>query len=206
MTSLLAAQDTTPDRTVEARRWLQALEGARFGVWDLDPVLELVHYSPQWKVRLGFPRIHEPDSTGFWRCRVHPDDLQPMQGALRSHLDGYASSYEMRFRLRSNGSGYRTVLSRGRAVARDACGSATRMVGTMVDLTGRAVTAAPHGLATEDPGEAIESARLPLHAAIGIAGAPAGLGASTVVDEAHQLIGLVSDLLDQALRESRATP
>jgi hypothetical protein len=204
--SLPAAQATTPDRSAEARRWLQALESARFGVWDLDPLLELVHYSPQWKLRLGFPRIHEPDSTGFWRCRVHPDDLEPMQGALRSHLDGYASSYEMRFRLRSNGSGYRTVLSRGRAVGRDAAGNATRMVGTMVDLTGRPVAAAPHGLAAEDPGEAIEPARLPLHAAIGLAAVPAGLGAPAAVEEAHQLVGLVSDLLDQALRESRATP
>jgi PAS fold len=201
---------TTPDPVARLHRWRQAIESASFGVWDLDPFQEMVHYSPQWKARLGFPRIHEPDSTGFWRCRVHPDDLQPMQGALRSHLDGYASSYEMRFRLRSNGSGYRTVLSRGRAVARDAAGNATRMVGTMVDLTGRPVAAAQHGLAAEDPGQAIESARLPLHAAIALASAPAGAGGSAgegsqAVHEAHRLIGLISDLLDRALQEAGTT-
>ena len=57
-----------------------------------------------------------------------------MLDALRTHLDGHSSSYEMRFRLRSTGSGYRTVLSRGRIVARDQRGHPTRMVGTMVDL------------------------------------------------------------------------
>jgi hypothetical protein len=206
---------TMSDRTVEEQGWLKAVENATFGVWDLDPRLEMVHYPPQWKLRLGFPRIHAPDSTAFWRCRVHPDDLDPMLGALRSHLDGYSSSYEMRFRLRSNGSGYRTVLSRGRVVARDARGHATRMVGTMVDLTGRRGAAAPHGLADEDPEQAIRVPRLPLHAILGVASLHAGMcgpaaehsgaGGSDVAHDADRLIGLISDLLDRALHEGNAT-
>jgi PAS domain-containing protein len=173
--------------TVEENRWRLALERASFGVWDLDPRLEIVHYSPAWKARLGFPRIHAPDSTAFWRCRVHPDDLDPMLDSLRAHLDGCAPSYEMRFRLRSNGSGYRTMLSRGRIVARDARGQATRMVGTMVDLTGRPAAAAPHGLAAEDPWRAPESSRLPFHAALGAA---------------HPPVELIDDLLERAVREA----
>lgn len=188
---------TTPDPIARLQRWQQAIETASLGVWDLDPGREMVHYSPPWKARLGFPRIHEADHTGFWRCRVHPDDLESMQGSLRSHLDGHVSSYEMRFRLRSNGSGYRTMLSRGRVVERDTDGNATRMMGTMVDLTGRPVTVSLHGLATEDPGQAIEpSSRLPLHAILGTAGA---------LHEPHPLIELISDLLDLALIEGHAT-
>ena len=156
------------DRTIDEHRWLQALENATFGVWDLDPRLEVVHYSPQWKARLGFPRVQAPDSTAFWRCRVHPDDVDSMMGSLRTHLDGDSSSYAMRFRLRSNGSGYRSVLSRGRVVARDDRGQATRMVGTMVDLTGRPAAVAPYGLASEDPRHASVAAGLPLHAALGV--------------------------------------
>ncbi len=205
----------TPDPIVHLQRWRLAIENATFGVWDLDPRREMVHYSPQWKARFGFPRIHEPDSTGFWRCRVHPDDLEPMQGSLRSHLDGHVSSYEMRFRLRSNGSGYRTVLSRGRVVERDAGGNATRMVGTMIDLTGRPVTLSLHGLATEDPQQPIErSSRLPLHALLGVAGLPLAVSAShgesaasnnsDLPHEAQPLIELISDLLDLALQEGSA--
>lgn len=186
------------DRTAEEHRWLLALETATFGVWDLDPRLETVHYSPQWKARLGFPRIHAPDSTSFWRCRVHPDDFDPMLDSLRSHLDGHASSYEMRFRLRSNGSGYRTVLSRGRVVARDDRGHATRMIGTMVDLTGRPAAVSPYGLAAEDPRQATESGRWPLHAALARTHGSAG--------ETQRLIEMVDDLLDRALREASATP
>ena len=198
-------QGMTSGRTVEVQRWLRAVENATFGVWDLDPLLETVHYSPKWKARLGFPRLHAADSTGFWRCRVHPDDFYPMHGSLRAHLDGHASSYEMRFRLRSNGSGYRTMLSRGRVVARDPHGNATRMMGTMVDLTGRPATATPHGLAMEEPEHACEVARSPLHAVLRIACSPTGMdGSAGAAHEARQLIALVSDLLDMALNE--ATP
>ena len=200
------------ERTVEEQRWLRAVESATFGVWDLDPRLETVHYAPQWKARLGFPRIHEADSTAFWRCRVHPDDLAPMLGSLRSHLDGHAPSYEMRFRLRSTGSGYRTVLSRGRVVTRDPLGNATRMVGTTVDLTGRPVATAPHGLAAEEPGQIADSARWPLHAVLGVA-CPSSVGAQgrfgSVGDAsraAPRLVEMIDDLLDMALRESGARP
>lgn len=187
-------------RTVEEERWRQAIEQGVFGVWDLDPRLELVHYSPQWKSHLGFPRIHAADPTGFWRCRVHPEDAEPMLHALRSHVDGHASSYAVRFRLRSNGSGYRRVLSRGRVVARDAQGRATRMVGTMVDLTNRPAVAAVHGLPADEPWCDEPPPRLPFHAALGIgpglSGHPEGGAAA-----APRLVELVEDLLALALRE-----
>jgi hypothetical protein len=200
------------ERTVEEQRWLRAVENATFGVWDLDPRHETVHYAPQWKARLGFPRIHAADSTAFWRCRVHPDDLAPMMGSLRAHLDGHAPSYEMRFRLRSNGSGYRTVLSRGRVVARDPLGHATRMVGTMVDFTGRPGAAAPHGLAAEEPAQIADSPRWPLHAALGVACPDLGGAAwrpGSAGDDSQatpRLVEMIDDLLDMALREAGARP
>jgi PAS fold len=180
--------------TVEELRWLQAIESATFGVWDLDPRLDTVHYSPAWKAHLGFPRIHAPDATSFWRCRVHPGDVDPMLGSLRAHLDGHASSYAMRFRLRSNGSGYRTVLSRGRVVARDASGQAIRMVGTMVDLTGRPVPLTRYGLPSEDAGPTGAAQAMPLYAALGASPAAAA-------PDSQPLIEQIADLLDIALRE-----
>lgn len=121
----------------EELRWRDAVEQGRFGLWDLNPLLDTVHYSPRWKEHMGFAGIDAADRTSFWRCRVHPDDLAPMLKALRSHLDGFRASYEARFRVRSNGAGYRLMLSRGLAVERDAQGKSLRLMGTMVDLTAR---------------------------------------------------------------------
>ncbi len=121
-------------------RLRQAVEAGALGLWDLRPELETVHYSPQWKLRLGFPEPHGADSTHFWRCRVHPDDLDAMLAAMREHASGERPAYEARFRLRSNGSGYRLVCSRGCVVERNAQGRAVRMLGTMIDLTERPCT------------------------------------------------------------------
>lgn len=185
-----------PHPTPEEHRWLQALESARFGVWDLDPRLETVHYSPQWKARLGFPRIHAADSTSFWRCRVHPEDVDTMLDQLRAHLDGHSASYAMRFRLRSNGSGYRTMLSRGRVVARDADGQALRVVGTMVDLTPRPVAPAPAAIASEH-GTELDVTGMPLLQALR---APGGGTAGPCL----ALVDRIDDLLERALREAPA--
>lgn len=116
------------------------MEAGELGIWDLRLDLDTVHHSPQWKLRLGFPEPHGADSTHFWRCRVHPADLDSMLLAMREHLGGNRPCYEVSFRLRSNGSGYRQLHSRGRVVQRNAEGRALRMVGTMLDLTPRPAT------------------------------------------------------------------
>ena len=118
-------------------RWELAIQIAGFGVWDLDPCEQTVHYSPQWKGMLGYSDRDERDSTATWRARVHPEDLEPMLQALQAHLDSHAVAYEKEFRLRAANGRYRIVLSRGRVVARDATGRALRVVGTLTDLTDR---------------------------------------------------------------------
>ena len=167
--------------TAEEERWRDALQRAVFGVWDLNPRNEVVRYSPQWKARLGFPRIDSPDSTSFWRSRVHPDDFNPMLRALQLHLDGYTDTYQMQFRLRAGNYRYLTVLSRGRVVERDQRGDALRMIGTMVDLTRRwpipVLAQASVGPSPDGP------------SAVDLAGTPLPLQ--------------VSDLLDIALRDGR---
>ncbi len=169
----------------EELRWRTAVEQGRFGVWDLDPRLDTVRYSPRWMAHLGFAGIEAADSTSFWRCRVHPDDLAPMLKALRSHLDGFRASYEARFRIRSNGSGYRLMLSRGLVVERDVQGQALRMVGTMVDLTDRPA--------------------LPLNAPLDNDDAPAGLAQApwTLLSSPVPpgLASQLGELLDLSLRQ-----
>lgn len=150
-----------------ALRLREAVDSGVLGLWDLRPELEKVLCSPQWKRRLGFPVSAGADSTHFWRCRVHPDDLPGMMAAMDAHTNGSEARYEATFRLRSNGSGYRLVRSRGRVIERGADGRGTRMVGTLVDLTPRPCT--PGGGLPDDP-------RLP------VAGAPTGLAFHELVN------------------------
>jgi len=185
-------------------RWRQAIEAGELGVWDLRPELETVHHSPQWKQRLGFPALHGADSTHFWRCRVHPDDLEMMLAAMRAHARGAQPGYEATFRLRSNGSGYRVMHSRGRAIERSAEGRVLRMVGTMIDLTGRPATPAtglpdgPRGLMDGLP------LTLPFHlllsAELSDAGQPDAQRAP-IAAERRRVLGMVEDLLHAAVAQ-----
>jgi hypothetical protein len=181
-----------------AQAWRQAVERGELGVWDLRPPMEAVHHSPQWKVRLGFPNVDEADSTDFWRCRVHPQDLQPMLEAMRAHAEGSRPTYEATFRLRSNGSGYRLLHSRGRVVERDARGRVLRMVGTMVDLTGRPCS--PRGGLVEGArsGIAIQPLASPFHTLLRSLGTTA---CAQEVDAREQVIVLVSDLLNASIEQ-----
>jgi len=182
-------------------RWRQAVDAGDLGIWDLRFDLETVHYSPQWKLRLGFPEPHRADSTHFWRCRVHPDDLEGMLAALRAHARGEQPGYEAKFRLRSNGSGYRLMHSRGRVVERNAEGRALRMVGAMIDLTGRPLT--PVGGLPEGPRGAMEGVplALPFHRLLGIQNASTDALDPLLLLERDHLLGLVGDLLDAAVAE-----
>jgi PAS domain S-box-containing protein len=139
-------------------RWELAIQSAGFGVWDLDPCEQTVHYSPQWKAMLGYDDRDERDSTATWRVRVHPDDLEPMLQALQAHLDARSVVYEKEFRLRAADGRYRIVLSRGRVVARDEAGRALRVVGTLTDLTDR--REAEHRRLELDRAEAASRAKL----------------------------------------------
>jgi hypothetical protein len=124
---------------------------------------------------------------------------------LRSHLDGFTAAYEVQFRLRGNGSGYRSMLSRGRVVARNDRGDATRMIGTMLDLTGRPPSAANYGLAIERSAWPQDLHRQPFHAVLGGTAEAAVAGRAAGSPRPSQgLVELVDDLLDAALRDAKA--
>ena len=205
--------------SVQEERWQLALQHAGFGIWDLDPVAERVHYSPQWKRRLHLPDCEAADSTDAWRRRVHPDDLGPMLAALRAHLDGHCDTYEMRFRLRDGAGVERRVLSRGRVVARDAQGRALRMVGTMIEWAEPARVARVGALqpSVGELSQLSHDLRTPLHAILGFSQlleGPHGAGLSDeqrrhialIQSAGWQLLGVVEDLLDQASHGAGAGP
>ncbi len=116
------------------KRFDLAMRGANDGVWDWDMASNTVYYSPRWKAMLG----HEEDEIGpalaEWSGRVHPDDSASAMAAVRAHLDGDTSHFEVTFRFRHKQGHYLWVLSRGLAV-RDAEGNPSRMVGTHTDIT-----------------------------------------------------------------------
>jgi PAS domain S-box-containing protein len=137
------AQDITQQRhnlralRVSEERLALALEGTNDGVWDWDVPSGYCYFSGVWCRMLGYaPEDVEPDVRSF-RALLHPDDAFATMQRLQAHLDGETETYVAEMRLRTKGEQWKWVQSRGKVVARDATGAATRIIGTHTDITQR---------------------------------------------------------------------
>jgi diguanylate cyclase (GGDEF)-like protein/PAS domain S-box-containing protein len=118
-------------------RYALAVRGANDGIWDWDLVADRAYFSARWKTMLGHTVEEVGDSAeDEWLARVHPDDVGRLRAAIDRHLAGRAPHLESEHRIRHATGGYRWVLSRGVAI-RDREGTATRMAGSMSDITDR---------------------------------------------------------------------
>lgn len=116
-------------------RYSFALQAASEGVWDWDVKGGLIHFSAQTMKMLGFEEKEEDVDVSFWTSRIHPDDIQNREAALKKGLDESNNAYEAIYRVRTEDGTYRWMLSRGKAVEFDKKGKATRAMGIHKDVT-----------------------------------------------------------------------
>jgi diguanylate cyclase (GGDEF)-like protein/PAS domain S-box-containing protein len=146
-------------------RYALSARGANDGLWVWDLIENQVYYSPRWKAMLGHAEEEIGGSPDEWLSRVHPDDAEILRSAIDMHLRGVTPHLEHEHRMRSRDGSYRWMLSRGLAV-RDSAGKATRIAGSMTDITQRKVAVerlthdAFHDALTELPNRALFMDRL----------------------------------------------
>jgi diguanylate cyclase (GGDEF)-like protein/PAS domain S-box-containing protein len=146
-------------------RYALSARGANDGLWVWDLRENQVYYSPRWKTMLGHGEEEIGDSPEEWLSRVHRDDAEILGSAIDMHLRGVTPHLEHEHRMRCRGGTHRWMLSRGLAV-RDAAGKATRIAGSMTDITERRAAVerlthdAFHDALTELPNRALFMDRL----------------------------------------------
>ncbi len=142
---LLASMGLERMRQLEAQKAinqhqerLQLVFGAsNDGFWDWNLDTNEVYFSPRWGEILGYsPEEIEPN-IHFWRNITHPDDMPLATRALREHLRGRTSYYEVEHRLRTKSGKWKWILDRGKVVAWDENGRALRVAATHLDITDR---------------------------------------------------------------------
>lgn len=112
-----------------------AIEAVDAAIWDMDLVANKMSVSPRLAELLKF----DPDT---WTLNLethkklcHPDDLDRLQSTFRAHLDESAP-FDIEYRMQRSDGVYIWIQSRGRAI-RDDKGKASRIVGTITDITER---------------------------------------------------------------------
>lgn len=113
------------------------LEVACDGCWDWDMQADRVSVSRGYGEMSGY----SPDETVFdsrcFREIVHPDDRDRVAAALEAHRCGKTGRFVAEYRMLTKTGDIRWVEERGKIVAFDEQGVPQRMVGTVVDISGR---------------------------------------------------------------------
>ncbi len=119
-------------------RFALAVAGANDGIWDWNLETESISFSERWKGLLGFEPGEIRDVPDTWWSRVHPEDLEWLRRELDQHLEGASQNLHNEHRMLHRDGDYRWMLVRGAAI-RDQNGKATRIAGSLTDITDRKV-------------------------------------------------------------------
>ena len=113
----------------------RAIKATDAAIWDWDIIENHLFTTPQFAVILGLDPESWHPSMELHNSLCHPDDLDHVRKALQKHIED-ATPYDIEYRMKRADGTYVWIHSRGRAV-RDKHGSATRMVGSVMDITQR---------------------------------------------------------------------
>jgi CheY-like chemotaxis protein/PAS domain-containing protein len=131
-----ARQGTTREHDIAARE-LQTLrtaaELAGIGEWRWDLRTQRITYGRGCAKMLGYADGEIHSTLSAWGKLAHPDDLPRMRAAVDDLVEGRIAEYEQRVRLRAKDGSWRTIVDRGRIVARDRNGRPTLAIGVHVD-------------------------------------------------------------------------
>ncbi|WP_438022744.1 PAS domain-containing protein [Sorangium sp. So ce233] len=116
-------------------RFALAVQGSRDGLWDWNLAAGSAYYSDRFKDILGCQDGALGDSIGSFLSLVHEEDRDRVAAALRGHLERH-EPYDVEFRRRTDAGELRWLCSRGQALW-DEQGRATRMAGSLSDITAR---------------------------------------------------------------------
>nr|WP_314626118.1 EAL domain-containing protein [uncultured Noviherbaspirillum sp.] len=131
-----ARKDAEDDLRTGEQRWRMALEAAGDGIWDWNVVSNRSSLSPAWRRILGYGANElAGDSPEEWEALIHPEDRSGVLENIHACAKGDPGWFSHEYRIRCKDGHWKWVLSRGAVVERDLRGQASRVVGTLSDIS-----------------------------------------------------------------------
>lgn len=128
-------RETEAAKADYGKRLSLALESANEGLWDHSPITGHVYYSPRWFTMLGYLPGDFPTTLETWRTLTHPDELPLLEAALHNLIAGYDDTFNVEIRMLSKSGKWYWLQVRGRTVESDEDGKASRIVGSLIDIS-----------------------------------------------------------------------
>jgi len=133
-------EDALVARELQTLRTAAQLAG--IGEWRWDLRTQRITYGRGCATMLGYDDGEVDSTLSAWGKLAHPDDLARVRAAVDDFVEGRVAAYEQRMRLRAKDGSWRTIVDRGRIVARDRNGRPTLAIGVHVDAGAPVVAAA----------------------------------------------------------------
>lgn len=132
---------TNRKETLEAlqkseERYSITLDAVNDGLWDWDVSSGDAFFSPNYYKLLGYDPGEFPANYESWRLLVHPQDIDSVEEQLEESVKS-GIGFEIDLRMKTKSEKWLWVSTRGKAIEIDLKGNATRMVGTLSDITER---------------------------------------------------------------------
>ncbi|QUS62259.1 PAS domain-containing protein [Synechocystis sp. PCC 7339] len=123
----------------EAQECFQLISKATNDViWDWNFATNQVWWNDSITDVFGYALSDMEPGPESWTLRIHPDDKERVLQSIYQVIDGEENYWECDYRFIKSDGQYANVIDRG-FVARDGQGKATRMVGSVLDVTERMV-------------------------------------------------------------------
>jgi len=116
-------------------RYQLAVDATQDGIWDWDITTGVDYFSPRWCEIIGYSYddLELPHDYDSWASRIHPDDYERVQDALKAHIEE-GKEYNVDYRHRHKSGKFRWQNSKGKVIFDDD-GKPIRMVGCIRDIT-----------------------------------------------------------------------
>ncbi len=107
------------------------------GMWDWDLIRNTTFFDDRYYTMAGYAHNDFPQTFEGWADKVHPDDLEAAQAAIKAYLGGASEKYDIEFRFRRKDGQWMWIQGQGKVIERDSKGKPARMIGTHTDITER---------------------------------------------------------------------
>lgn len=111
------------------------VEATSDGFWDWDISRQYIYRSPRYYEVTGYSASEDSHDFAFFSQMIHPEDRASVLSHINAHRRGETGSLDFTFRLVTKSGSIRWMRVLGRAVHRDASGEATRLIGSLSDIS-----------------------------------------------------------------------
>ncbi|SIN73695.1 PAS domain S-box-containing protein [Singulisphaera sp. GP187] len=123
------------DLRISEERYTLAMRGSSAGLWDWNCDSDGLYLSPRFKELVGYDDHEIENTMERFVALLHVQDRERVMFAFSEHLIRQVP-YDVEYRLRNKAGAYRWFHARGQAIW-DEQGKATRMSGSITDITAR---------------------------------------------------------------------